>query len=259
MKRSVFWKIKFALFPRTKELLEIPRIESFQKFLVVSPHPDDGDLFAGGTVAWLAASGKEVVYLLVSDGSKGAYEEKITPQELAALRRKEEEKAAGILGVQRLIFWDLKDGELPERQELRDRFLQVYREEKPECVFLPDPFLPYEFHPDHVKVGLAGGEAVIFSPMPHFLPEVKPTWEVKLAVFYASHRPNQFVDITSFYDKKMEALKAHQSQFPEGTWPLLSAYSYWKSREWGRGKGMKLAEGFKVLTPLHLHTGLDSW
>lgn len=258
-KRNLIWKLKFALFPRTKELIEVPSIESFSKYLVVSPHPDDGDLFAGGLVARLRDSGKEVDYLIVTDGSRGTLEEKFGREELASIRKKEEEKAAGILGVQRIIFWDFPDGELPSRRELRDRFIEIYRKEKPECVLLPDPFLPYEFHPDHTLVGLVGGEAVIFSPMPLFLPQVKPPFEVKLVGFYASHRPNQFVDISRFYEKKMKAVREHKSQFPDSVLPLLEAYSYWKSREWGRGRGMKLAEGFKVLTPTHLHTGIDSW
>ncbi|MCR4428160.1 MAG: PIG-L family deacetylase [Caldiserica bacterium] len=258
-KKSILWKLKFALFPKTRELIEVPPVEGFSKYLVVSPHPDDGDLFAGGLVAKLRDSGKEVVYLIVTDGSRGTLDEGMNGESLASLRRREEENAARILKVERIIFWDLPDGDLPIRRELRDRFIEIYRKEKPECVLLPDPFLPYEFHPDHVLVGLAGGEAVIFSPMPLFLPEVKPPHEVKLVAFYASHRPNQFLDISPYYERKMRAVREHKSQFSDSVLPLLEAYSYWKSREWARGKGMKLAEGFKVLTPTHLHTGIDSW
>jgi|YelNatPaOPRAMG01_1025707.scaffolds.fasta_scaffold06997_8 LmbE family N-acetylglucosaminyl deacetylase len=257
--RSIFWKLKFALFPKTRELIEIPKIESVQKYLVVSPHPDDGDLFAGGLVARLVEAKKEVLYLIVTDGSMGTYEEGMSKETLVRTRKEEEERAASVLGVKRMVWWDYPDGNLPARRELRDRFIEIYRRERPECVLLPDPFLPYEFHPDHVLVGLAGGEAVIFSPMPLFLPEVKPVHEVKLVAFYASHRPNQFVDISPYYQRKMQAVREHKSQFPDSVLPLLEAYSYWKSREWARGKGMKLAEGFKVLTPTHLHTGIDSW
>ena len=38
--------------------------------LVVSPHPDDAESGAGGTIAWWTAQGRKVVLVVVTNGDK---------------------------------------------------------------------------------------------------------------------------------------------------------------------------------------------
>ena len=46
----------------------LPKIEQFDRFLFLGPHPDDIEIGAGATAAKLAAMGKQVTFLICTDG-----------------------------------------------------------------------------------------------------------------------------------------------------------------------------------------------
>ena len=46
----------------------VPKVESFSRYLFVGPHPDDIEIGAGATAARLAAEGKQVCFLICTDG-----------------------------------------------------------------------------------------------------------------------------------------------------------------------------------------------
>jgi LmbE family N-acetylglucosaminyl deacetylase len=50
-----------------------------QRILVVQAHPDDAEHLCGGTMALLAAEGKEIHYLFVTRGDKGSDDPDMTP------------------------------------------------------------------------------------------------------------------------------------------------------------------------------------
>ena len=75
-----------------------------KKFLVISPHPDDLDFGCAGTIAKLTKAGNIVEELIVSDGSKGNHAVSFSGKKLALVRKKEEESAAKVLGVQKVYF-----------------------------------------------------------------------------------------------------------------------------------------------------------
>ncbi len=243
---------------KVKYLIPIPKIEEGHKFLIVQPHPDDADIYAGGFAASMIEKGKEVVYVTVTDGAMGTTDRTLKPVELATIRRSEAETSAKTLGVNRLIFLGYPDADAITHKELRRDFIGLIRQEKPDGILLPDPWLPYEAHTGHVIVGLAGAEAALFSPLPHFEPKGEPH-ELKLVAFYTSHKPNTFVDITPFWEKKLKAISMHKSQFSPDLFKLFSIYLEVMSREWGEDGGFEKAEAFKVLTLYHLHGNVDTW
>ncbi|MBT9170813.1 MAG: putative N-acetyl-alpha-D-glucosaminyl L-malate deacetylase 2 [Actinobacteria bacterium] len=242
---------------RARDIIVIPKMEDGDKFLIIQPHPDDAELFAGGFVALMRERKKEVVYVTVTDGAMGTWDPELKPEDLIRIRRREAEEAASVLGVSRLIFLGYPDADSLSHKELRKVFIRLIREERPDGLLLPDPWLPYEAHSGHVVVGLAGAEAVLFSPLPHFEPK-GVTHQLSFVAFYATHRPNTFVDVTSLWEKKLEAIKKHESQFSPQLFQKLSLYLGLRSKEWGEGKGMEKAEAFKVLTPSHLHANVDT-
>ena len=67
------------------------------KVLVVTPHPDDAEIWCGGTIASWVKQGAEVHYLLCTNGSKGTEDPDITPQKLAETREQEQLNAASVL------------------------------------------------------------------------------------------------------------------------------------------------------------------
>ena len=49
----------------------LPQIEHYNRYLFIGPHPDDIEIGAGATAAKLAAAGKEVCFLICTDGRFG--------------------------------------------------------------------------------------------------------------------------------------------------------------------------------------------
>ena len=54
-----------------KFAVPVPKVESFERYLFIGPHPDDIEIGAGATAAKLAAMGKEVCFLVCLDGRFG--------------------------------------------------------------------------------------------------------------------------------------------------------------------------------------------
>ena len=49
--------------------------------MVISPHPDDCEFGIAGTVARLTKEGKNVVYVICTNGDKGTSDRSLTPEE----------------------------------------------------------------------------------------------------------------------------------------------------------------------------------
>lgn len=250
-----------------KDLLPVPDLEACRSLLCVQPHPDDNEVGAGATIAKLAAAGCAVSCLTVTDGRLGTPDPAMPPQEVVALRRGEVEAAARILGVSRCLFLDVPDGSFPDEAMLCRRIVAVIRELRPEIVLTCDPFLPYETHPDHRRVGMAVMEACLFSQFPHFVADpagAHAPWAVSGVALHTTHAPNTFIDVTATWETKLQAIAAHASQFPAPVLAQYRAYFDFKGAEFAaRGAGRRAArsdraEAFKVLSPLHLHANVDT-
>ena len=193
--------------------------ETTKRALVFAAHGDDMEFTCGGTIAKFTDRGHEVSLVVATDNDKGSFE--LAADQLRAARDREVDRAARLLGVQRVICLGYSDGDLREQAPpavLRGRFMEIIRDTKPDIVFTWDPFSPYEGHPDHRAVAIAAQEASSFSHFPLYYPEqIKDGLEphhVGEQWFFAKapRDQNKFVDITDYIDKKIEALCLHESQ-----------------------------------------------
>jgi LmbE family N-acetylglucosaminyl deacetylase len=112
--------------------------------LVVAPHPDDEVLGCGGTLVRHCRSGDRVTVVCVTDG-RGRPDTRADPEAYARCRRDELERAAGVLGVERLHWlglpeWCWKPAELPP---LLAGLLTSW---SPDLLYLPSRV---DFHPEH--------------------------------------------------------------------------------------------------------------
>jgi LmbE family N-acetylglucosaminyl deacetylase len=190
-----------------------------KRVLVFEAHGDDMEFFAGGTIAKFAALGHEVTVVAATDNDKGSFE--LSADELRAVRDRELQGAADVLGIKRVIALGYSDGDLaydaPPRA-LRGQFMRIIREVKPHIVMSWDPFTPYEGHPDHRAVATAANEAASFAHFQNFYPEHLAegleTHYVHEAWYFAKspRDQNKYVDIDATIDSKIAALHAHEAQ-----------------------------------------------
>jgi LmbE family N-acetylglucosaminyl deacetylase len=183
--------------------------------LVLAPHPDDAEFYAGGTLAKWIAEGTRVVIVIATDGGKGSYHE--SAQTLITLRTEEAKRAAGVLGAEPPIFLGHADMglDLLPAGVLREQFVRVIRQYKPDILLAEDPFAPFEVHPDHRAVALAASDAAYSSYLPLVYPdqELEPHFVVE-KYFYSDHSQswNKIIDTSETMGKKMAALAEHKSQ-----------------------------------------------
>src|SRR5688500_16705681 len=96
--------------PTAAEPSEPQDEDELKRVMVIGAHPDDPEFGAGGTIAKLAAQGKEIVYVLATSGDKGSHDPAVRPGQLATRREQEQRDAAAVLGVKEVIYLRYADG-----------------------------------------------------------------------------------------------------------------------------------------------------
>ncbi len=217
--------------------------------MVVTPHPDDAEFGVGGTVVHWVRQGKEVVYIVCTNGDKGTDDAKVKPDELAGIRQKEQLKAAKILGVKEVIFLGYPDQSLEDTPEFRKEIVRLIRIYRPDIIVTSDPYRRYIWHRDHRIVGQVTLDAVFpyardIWAYPDFLEEGLEPHRVKEIWFWASEDVNHRFDITQTFNLKLKALRSHKSQIKETFEAEMEKWLYERARSMAEGEKFKLAEGF---------------
>lgn len=237
----------------------VPRLEEFDSFLFIGPHPDDIEIGAGATAAKLAAAGKRVSFLVCIDGRFGLQNAPrgMTPDALAAMRQAEARASAAALGVSDVRFLGFSDGGLYDKGELLRAIMRAIGEVKPHVVLAPDPCVDSEWHVDHLNVGECVRRAAFLMPFDDITREYgAQSADVKALAYYMTARPNRFVKTTGYVAKQIDAIFSnHVSQFPAGCADIQSISLYIKLRaaDFGIRALCGQAEGFRVLGVTQMH------
>lgn len=228
------------------------------RVLVVMAHPDDVDFGCSGTVATWTGRGIEVTYLLVTDGDAGGYDDAITRQEMAVLRREEQRAAAKAVGVEDVRFLGYPDGRVEPTLGLRRDIARAIRQVRPDRVLTQSPERNYErihpSHPDHRAVGGAALDAVYPDARnPYAFPELLgveglEAWTVREVWLSGGPTPDHYVDVTETYERKLAALRAHASQTShmEDLEGMIRGWMTGNAQAAGLVEG-RLAESFQVV------------
>ncbi len=228
----------------------------------MQPHYDDNDIGAGGTLARLGDAGAVLTYLTVTDDLVGVLDAELSDEAARAQLRDEQAEAARAIGVGNQIWLNYPDAGDWDYFALRKRLVAEIRRFGPDFVLTVDPWLPYESHPDHLRVGRACAEAVMLQSLPRFAsdPEVDAAFEPRDVTgigFYFTREPNTVVDISATRERKHRAIDAYRAQFRPEALALLHRGLETAEREWAREQAFEFGEGLKVLRPGHLHVNLD--
>ena len=185
--------------------------------MIITAHPDDAEFGIAGTVAKWTREGKEVVYIVCTNGNKGTDNPGISPEKLAQIREQEQMAAAKVLGVSDVIFLRHDDQTLEDTPEFRKEIVRLIRTYRPELVATCDPYRRYIWHRDHRITGQVVLDAVFpysrdYLAYPDLLRQGLQPHKVKEVLTWGSEQPDYFLNITDTYEIKMAALYCHQSQ-----------------------------------------------
>ena len=236
-----------------------PKIETFSRYLFIGPHPDDIEIGCGATAAKLAKQGKQITFLILTDGRYGdGYSNGIKGDELAALRRRESVASAERLGVKDVRFLDLCDGGFYDYEDMKKGIAEIVGECDPDLIFAPDPDTGRECHIDHLNAGRAASHVAYFAPYSGIMERMgAAAADVKGIAYYMTAKPNRYVKVTKeLLRLQNEALfGCHTSQFPEGSAETkqLQIYLKLRSADFGMRNICAHAEGFRVLGQTHMH------
>ena len=217
--------------------------------MVVTPHPDDAEYGVAGTVARWAREGKEIVYVVCTNGDKGTSDANMKPEEVAKTREREQLAAAKLLGVREVIFLRHPDQSLEDTPEFRKELVRLIRMYRPETVVTADPHRRYIWHRDHRITGRVTLDAVFpyardRLSYPDLLDEGLNPHYVREVLLWASEDPNYRSDITDTFDIKIAALRCHKSQIGQYPSPEMEKWLRQRHETMAEGEDFELAEAF---------------
>jgi len=217
--------------------------------LVVTPHPDDAEGGAGGSIAQWTKQGRKVVLVVCTNGDKGTSDRNVKPADLARLRAEEQRQAAAVLGIAEVVFLHFPDQGLEDCSEFREKLVRQIRIHRPETVVTIDPHRRYIRHRDHAMCGRVTLDAIFpyardLWSYPEHLEEGLEPHRVQEIYLWGAEEPDTFLDITETFTLKMDALYCHASQMKrpraEREARIRAYYA-----EVGKNIGVELAEPFK--------------
>lgn len=228
--------------------------------LAIFAHPDDAELHVGGTLLKMKHLGYRTGVLDVTQGEMGT-------RGTVEGRAKESEDAAKILGLDLRENLGLRDGHVFVDDDSRVKLVRALRRLKPKVILTHQDG---DSHPDHNHIVQLVRESTRLSSLRNYDPE---TGGDKIAVPIVAHSifsrlvvPSFIVDITEFLDKKLDAIRAHRSQFydPNSAEPetMLTGKSYLErlasqSKYYGSLIGVEAGEPFYVREALNVDDPIE--
>ncbi len=178
--------------------------------LVFGAHPDDAELSCGGTILRHIDQGKKVGIVDLTRGELGTRGSK-------EIRESEAIAASKILGIHARENLNIPDGGVANNQEQRMKVVMAVRKFQPEIVLAP---AKKDRHPDHTHGAALVADACFLSGLSKIITSNKEDpqkqWRPKAVYHYIQSRylePDFVVDISQYMAKKMEVVKAYESQF----------------------------------------------
>ena len=220
--------------------------------MVVTPHPDDAEFGVAGTAARWIREGKDVIYVVCTNGDKGTSDINMKPEELARIREQEQLAASNLLGVREVVFLHYPDQSLEDTPEFRKEIVRIIRLYRPDTVVTADPYRRYIWHRDHRITGQVVLDAVFpyardLLSYPDLLEQGLQPHRVKEVLLWGSEEPNHHSDITDTFDVKMAALRCHKSQIGNSISPELEERMRERHKMMAEGEDYELAEAFRQL------------
>jgi LmbE family N-acetylglucosaminyl deacetylase len=187
------------------------------RILCIGAHPDDCEIQFGGTAAKFADLGHAVKFVSMANGDAGHHVLKGAP--LAKIRAAEANEAARRLGIAATEVLAHCDGQVLADIETRWEIIRQIRAWQADIVIT---HRSCDYHPDHRYTGQAVQDSAYLVVVPNVCPETPALRQNPIYLYLEDHfkRPVPFsadiaVDIEDAWERKLDGLDAHASQFYE--------------------------------------------
>ena len=220
--------------------------------LTIAAHPDDIELTCAGTLCRMVSQGYSVGILDLTQGEMGT---RGTPE----IRAQEAEMARMKIGARFRERMNLGDSHLTASIENRLAVAQMVRKARPKTVILPY----WEGrHPDHYTASTLGYEACFAAGLKQLPLDGEPHRPKKIlyaSMYYWDVSPSFVVDISSYFDQKLQAINCFASQFSGDMRPITELYPAWgrvidrvttQCKYYGHVIGTEYGEPFVVKEPM---------
>ncbi len=210
----------------------------------IGAHPDDVEVGSGAVLIKLVEKGYKagIIYLTAGEMGTGGNPE---------IRAQESVSAAQTMGAALLKTYDWGDSSLVDDYEKRIMLAADLRRYRPRIILCPAPWKGHgrrQSHADHVACGEITINAANLAGLKKVGVEGEPCDAPRIYFYFLppNIQPDLVVDVTGQFDRWIEALKCHKSQFlnqeksRDYIWTLESM-----SRSFGLLVGVKYGQGFK--------------
>src|SRR5271157_756456 len=196
----------------TKHDLNSLMLDQPKTVLIFEAHSDDMVIGMGGTAKLMASKGIKIMTCTITRGETAH-----APGEednIIETRKNEGTEADRILGVKEHFFLDHGCQDLVNDRATFQEFVGIIRREKPDWIFTHGP---HEWHRDHRAASQLVDEAWWKASEVNVLVELGKPHKTRAVLFYEvlpqfDGSPDACIDVTNFWDAKLEALECFQSQ-----------------------------------------------
>lgn len=216
------------------------------KILAISPHPDDETLGCGGTILKHKDMEDKIYWLIITNiDVKNGWDKDIVEE-----RQKEINTVAEMYGFEKTFKLDYPTAKLDAIpiQEIIKSISRVMFKIKPEIIYLPNRS---DVHTDH-QIAFKAAYSCTKSFRYPFIKKIlmyKTLSETEFAPTLPENTfiPNVFVNITKYFEKKLEIFKIYKSELMKEPLPrsleIIEAFDKYR----GSRIGEKYAESFHLL------------
>ena len=175
--------------------------------LVFAPHPDDGEIFCGGTIASLVSRKYRVGLIDMTRGELGS-------QGTVATRQQESKRADKVLNVSFRKNLGLKDGNLSDQGDKKsmNAVVRAIRDYRPSIIIAP---YWEDRHPDHIGAGQLVSKGVFFAALRKYSIAGTKPHSVTQVMYYPTRvhvTPSILVDTSAHFKTKVAAIHCYGDQ-----------------------------------------------
>jgi len=220
-----------------------------KNILIIAPHPDDETLGCSGTILKHKKKGDNVYLTIITsvnpiraknDNIQKFYKDTVN-------QKSENQKIKKFYNFKKIFYLNFPTTRLDVTPlaDIVKSIDNIIKEIKPEVIYLPSPFDSHTDHQVTVKATLSCTKWFRNKSIKRVL-GYEVLSETNFNYLEGNFKPNVYIDISSFLQKKVNAMKIYKTQFKKHPFPRsLEAIKSLATLR-GSESGSKAAEAFHL-------------